>query len=84
MARVAVGALGSFSGQLQALIQSGVPWYRAAMRVAWLATPLQIMVRIGALLMLALISTARREYLQRALDQARAEQAPDAAAAQLT
>jgi sensor histidine kinase YesM len=78
------GALGSFSGQLRALVAAGEPWYRAVVRVARLATPLQIMVLIGALLMLAAISTARREYLQRALDQARAEHERDAAAAQLT
>ena len=78
------GALSSFASKLGALIDSGVPWYEAAMRVAWYATPLQIMVLIGALIMLAGISAARREYLQRALDQARAEQERDAAAAQLT
>jgi signal transduction histidine kinase len=78
------GALTSFGSKLGALIDSGVPWYEAALRVAWYATPLQIIVLIGALIMLAGIATARREYLQRALDQSRAEQARDAAAAQLT
>ena len=78
------GALSTFSSKLGALVDAGVPWYEAWMRVAWYATPLQIMVLIGALIMLAGIATARREYLQRALDQARAEQALAAAAAQLT
>lgn len=78
------GALTTFGGKLGALVDSGVPWYEAVLRVAWYATPLQIMVLIGALIMLAAIATARREYLQRALDQSRAEQERDAAAAQLT
>ncbi len=77
------GALSTFSSKLGALIDLGVPWYEAAARVAWYATPLQIMVLIGALIMLAGIATARREYLQRALDQSRAERERDAAAAQL-
>ena len=78
------GALGTFSGRLGALVDAGVPWYEAVARVAWYATPLQIMVLIGALIMLAGIASARREYLQRALDQSRAERERDAAAAQLT
>ena len=78
------GALTSFGSKLGALIDAGVPWYEAVARVAWYATPLQIMVLIGALIMLAGIAGARREYLQRALDQSRAERERDAAAAQLT
>ena len=78
------GAIASFRGRLGALVDAGTPWYEALMLVVWRATPLQLMVFIAALLMLAVISTARREYLQRALEQARAEQERDAAAAQLT
>jgi hypothetical protein len=77
------GALASFSRDLKPLMAAGTPWYEAVLRVAWRATPLQIMLLIAALLLLAIVSAARREYMQRALDQARAEQERDAAAHQL-
>jgi signal transduction histidine kinase len=77
------GTLATFRYDLLGLIYAGMPWYRAAAETAWRATPLQLMVLIAALVMLAAISTTRREYLQRALAQAHAEQERDGAARQL-
>jgi len=79
-----VGALASFSTDLRALMASGTSWYEAVLRVAWRATPLQLMLGVAGLLLVSVVSAARREYLQRALEQARAEQERDAAAGQLT
>lgn len=78
------GAIASFRGDLRPLMAAGAPWYEAVLRVIWRATPLQIMLLVAALLLLSIVSAARREYMQRALDQSRAEQERDAAARQLT
>lgn len=78
------GAIASFRGDLRPLLEAGSPWYEAVLRVVWRATPLQIMVLIAALMLLSIVSAARREYLQRALERSRAEQERDAAASQLT
>lgn len=78
------GAIASFRGRLGEWVASGTPWFDAVMLVVWRATPLQLMVFVAALLLLSVVSTARRETLRRALDQARAEHERDAAAAQLT
>jgi len=77
------GAIASFRGELRPLIEAGAPWYEAVLRVAWRATPLQIMVLVAVLLLLTIVSTARREYMQRALEGARAEQERDTSARQL-
>ena len=77
------GAIASFRGDLRPLLAAGTPWYEAALRVFWRATPLQIMLLIACLLLLTIVSTARREYMARALEKARAEQALDASARQL-
>ena len=78
------GAIASFRGDLRPLIEAGAPWYEAVLRVIWRATPLQIMVLVAVLLLLTIVSAARREYMQRALEGARAEQERDASARQLT
>ena len=78
------GAIASFRGDLRPLIEAGAPWYEAVLRVIWRATPLQIMVLVAVLLLLTIVSAARREYVQRALEGARAEQERDASARQLT
>lgn len=79
-----VGAMASFSRDLRVLMADGMPWYAASAEIAWRATHLQFMLAVAGLLLLAAVSTARREYLQRALEKARAEHERDAAAAQLT
>ena len=79
-----VGALASFRSDLSALMAAGTPWAEAMLQVAWRATPLQLMLGVAGLLLVSLVSTTRRQYLQRALEQAHAEQERDAAAAQLT
>jgi hypothetical protein len=78
------GAIASFRGDLRPLLAAGAPWYEAVLRVAWRATPLQIMLLVAVLLLLTIVSTARREYLRRALEQSRAEQERDTSARQLT
>ena len=78
------GAIASFRGDLRPLLAAGAPWYEAVLRVVWRATPLQIMLLVAALLLLTIVSAARREYMQRALEQSRAEQERDASARQLT
>jgi hypothetical protein len=78
------GAIASFRGDLRPLLAAGTPWYEAALRVAWRATPLQIMLLVAALLLLTIVSAARREYLQRALERTNAERERDVAARQLT
>jgi len=78
------GAIASLRGDLRPLIEAGAPWYEAVLRVIWRATPLQIMVLVAVLLLLTIVSAARREYMQRALEGARAEQERDASARQLT
>jgi len=78
------GAIASFRGDLRPLLEAGAPWYEAVLRVIWRATPLQIMVLVAVLLLLTIVSAARREYMQRALEGARAEQERDASARQLT
>ncbi len=79
-----VGALASFSRDLGALVAGGTPWYEAIVQVAWRATPLQLMLGVAGLVLVSIISSARREYLQRALKQVQAEQERDTAARQLT
>ena len=78
------GAIASFRGELRPLLEAGAPWYEAVLRVVWRATPLQIMLLVAVLLLLTIVSAARREYMQRALEQARAERERDANASQLT
>jgi hypothetical protein len=78
-----VGALASFSRDLGTLMAGGTPWYEAVVQVAWRATPLQLMLGVAGLLLLSGVSAARREYLQRALQQVQAERERDAAARQL-
>ncbi len=78
------GAIASFRGDLRPLLAAGAPWYEAVLRVVWRATPLQIMLLVAVLLLLTIVSAARREYMQLALEQARAEQERDAGARQLT
>ena len=78
------GAIVSFHDDLRPLLAAGAPWYEAVLRVVWRATPLQIMLLIAVLLLLTIVSAARREYMQRALEQSRAEQERDASARQLT
>jgi len=77
------GAIASFRGDLRPLLDGGTPWAEAALRVFWRATPLQIMLLIAFLLLLTIVSAARREYMARALESARAEQALDVSARQL-
>lgn len=78
-----VGALASFRRDLAALVATGSGWSEAIAQIAWRATPLQLMLGVAGLLLLSIVSAARRQYLQRALEQARAEQERDAAARQL-
>ena len=78
------GAIASFRGDLRPLLEAGAPWYEAVLRVVWRATSLQIMLLVALLLLLTIVSAARREYLQRALEQSRAEHERDASARQLT
>lgn len=77
------GAIASFRGDVRPLMEAGAPWYEAALRVFWRATPLQIMVLIAALLLITIVSAARREYMARALEAARAEHERDTQARQL-
>lgn len=77
------GTIASFHDDLRPLLAAGTPWYEAGLRVFWRATPGQIVLLIAGLLLLAIVSAARREYAQRALVQARAARERDAAERQL-
>jgi hypothetical protein len=80
------GAIASFGGDIRPLLAAGTPWYEAALRVFWRATPLQIMLLVAVLLLLLLltiVSAARREYMARALEAAHAEQERETSARQL-
>ena len=76
------GAVVVWRADLRALLASGTPWFEALPTLALRALPLQIVLLLAGLVLLAGVATARRNELQRALDRTRALQARDAAAAQ--
>ena len=78
------GAIVSFGGRLHNMVEQGMPWQEALVRVLWRATPLQFVAFAGVLVLLAALAAGRQQLLQRELARARAEQERDAVLRQAT
>ena len=78
------GAIASFGGRLHSMIEQGMSWHEALVRVLWRATPLQFVAFAGVLVLLAAVAAGRQQLLRRELARSRAEQERDAVLRQAT